>query len=122
MQAALKPIPNLGLTIEFAPVHIPRHRRLQTAAVATWALMIPITLALFCLLWQVPCHLHFAFVLAKSISPLFLSSSIPILWPFILLYLLWAFIDPAPERGGRPTRWVRELSFWRYFAAYYPVS
>ncbi|KAF8519653.1 diacylglycerol acyltransferase-domain-containing protein [Gautieria morchelliformis] len=99
MHAALSPLPHLGLAIEFAPAHIPRKRRLQTAAVAIWALMMPITFAVF-----------------------FFLCSIPILWPLILLYLIWAYLDPAPERGGRPTRWVRELTFWRYFAAYYPVS
>ncbi|KAF8579951.1 DAGAT-domain-containing protein [Ramaria rubella] len=93
----LKPMHNI--TIEFAPANIPRKRRLQTAAVALWALMMPITLSVF-----------------------FLLCSFPPLWPFIVLYLIWAYFDPAPERGGRPQRWVRELSFWRHFAAYYPVS
>src|SRR5882724_3470076 len=41
------------IAIEFAPAHIPRQRRLQTAAVAIWALMMPITLSLFLFLWYV---------------------------------------------------------------------
>jgi len=96
----LTPLSNVtNITIEFAPAKIPRKRRLQTGAVAVWALMMPITFAIF-----------------------FILCSIPPLWPFILLYILWIHIDPAPERGGRSTRWVRELSFWKHFAAYYPIS
>ncbi|KAF8517947.1 putative diacylglycerol acyltransferase type 2b [Hysterangium stoloniferum] len=96
----LKPLSSVtNITIEFAPAQIPRKRRLQTGAVALWALMMPITFAVF-----------------------FILCSVPPLWPFILLYILWIHIDPAPERGGRPTRWVRELSFWKHFAAYYPIS
>jgi len=41
------------ISIEFAPAKIPRKRRLQTAAVAIWALMMPICLAIFFLLWCV---------------------------------------------------------------------
>lgn len=36
--------------------------------------------------------------------------------------MVWVHIDPAPESGGRCKQWVRELGFWRHFAAYYPVS
>lgn len=41
------------ITIEFAPAQIPRRRRLQTAAVALWATLLPITLTTFFLLWFV---------------------------------------------------------------------
>lgn len=102
------------IAIEFAPAKIPRKRRLQTAAVAMWALTMPMCLALFFFLWFVP----FCFV-GTSLS---VRSSFPLLWPFILSYMVWVHIDPAPESGGRCKQWVRELGFWRHFAAYYPVS
>ncbi|GJJ11192.1 hypothetical protein Clacol_005424 [Clathrus columnatus] len=90
-------VPNIS--IEFAPARIPPKRRRQTAAVAVWAVLMPITLTVF-----------------------FLLCSIPILWPAIVAYLIWIHIDPAPERGGRPTVWMRELTIWRHFAQYYPIS
>ena len=34
----------------FAPLHIPPHRRWQTAAVATWALLLPLCLFVFLML------------------------------------------------------------------------
>lgn len=37
----------------FAPLQVPRQRRIQTAVVATWSLMLPICFVLFFFLWQV---------------------------------------------------------------------
>jgi hypothetical protein len=48
-------------------------------------------------------------------------SSYPPLWPLCALYVLFIFLDRSPERGGRPTAWVRKARFWRYFAEYYPA-
>jgi hypothetical protein len=31
-------------------------------------------------------------------------------------YLIWIIFDPAPERGGRPKEWARNLFIWKYFA------
>lgn len=89
-------VPNI--TIEFAPARIPRKRRLQTAAVALWAILLPISLSVFLLL-----------------------CSIPLLWPIIALYSLWICVDRAPERGGRPAQWMRRLGLWKHFAQYYPI-
>ncbi|PWN92497.1 putative diacylglycerol acyltransferase type 2b [Acaromyces ingoldii] len=85
--------------IRFAPLSIPRHRRLQTFAVLFWALLLPIAIS--------------AFLLALSIPPL---------WPLIFIYLVWIYFDDAPQSGGRRLEWARRLSIWRYFAEYYPVS
>ena len=50
-------------------------------------------------------------------------SSMPPLWPFIVAYIVWVmWIDKAPERGGRMSHSFRSISFWRYFAEYYPAS
>ncbi len=35
----------------FAPLSLPSHRRLQTAAVLFWGLLLPLCLSLFFLLW-----------------------------------------------------------------------
>ena len=50
-------------------------------------------------------------------------SSIPPLWPLLAVYLFWVrCIDKSPENGGRTSQWFRSLSFWKYFADYYPAS
>ncbi|KAF9256519.1 diacylglycerol acyltransferase [Marasmius fiardii PR-910] len=97
----LKPITDsLNANIDFVPVRVPRKRRLQTLAVAVWSTLIALTLVLYLLLW-----------------------SIPPLWPFLTIYFIWVrWIDQSPEKGGRTSQWFRKLSFWRYFADYYPAS
>ncbi|EIM22283.1 diacylglycerol acyltransferase [Wallemia mellicola CBS 633.66] len=88
------------IRVKFAPINVPRHRRLQTAAVATWALILPISFSLF-----------------------LLCLSFPPIWPILIPYLIWAFlIDNAPEDGGRARKWFRDSRIWKFFAEYYPVS
>lgn len=85
--------------IRWAPRHIPRARRLQTAAVCIWALMIPLCLSAF-----------------------FLCCSMPLLWPLLVPYLIWALgFDQGPAKGGRPSQWFRRWRVWKYFAEYYPA-
>ncbi|CAE6418493.1 unnamed protein product [Rhizoctonia solani] len=63
--------------IRWAPRHVPRARRLQTAAVCIWALLIPLCLSSF-----------------------FLCCSVPLLWPLIIPYLIWALgFDEGPAKG-----------------------
>ncbi|KAG8788147.1 diacylglycerol O-acyltransferase 1 [Serendipita sp. 397] len=85
--------------IEFAPVNVPHHRRLQTAAVAFAVCLIPLSIAFFLLL-----------------------CSLPPLWPLILVYLIWMAFDGAPERGGRRSPWVRSWRIWDYYTSYFPAS
>ncbi|KAE8231640.1 hypothetical protein CF326_g3342 [Tilletia indica] len=86
--------------IQFAPLNVPRHRRLQTLAVLIWALLLPLCLALY-----------------------FFLMSVPLAWPFIIPYTLWVFVfDAGSEDGGRRYSWVRQWRLWSYFAEYYPVS
>lgn len=77
----------------FAPLHIPPHRRLQTAAVALWALLLPISLC--------------AFLICMSFPPL---------WVMLIPYIIWIQFDPAPDRGGRVRQWARKSFVWKYFA------
>ncbi|KAG6334171.1 hypothetical protein ID866_4918 [Astraeus odoratus] len=50
-------------------------------------------------------------------------SSIPALWPFIAVYIVWMrWIDKSPEHGTRLSPWFRSLIIWKYFAEYYPAS
>ncbi|KAG8689680.1 diacylglycerol O-acyltransferase 1, partial [Ceratobasidium sp. 395] len=85
--------------IRWAPLHIPRARRLQTAAVCIWALLLPLCTAAFCI-----------------------CCSIPLLWPILIPYLIWAFVfDESPAKGGRPSQWFRQSRVWKYFAEYYPA-
>ncbi|KAK0547858.1 diacylglycerol O-acyltransferase 1 [Tilletia horrida] len=87
-------------SIQFAPLNVPRHRRLQTMGVLIWALLLPLCLSLY-----------------------FFLMSVPLAWPFIIPYTLWIFVfDSAAEDGGRRYAWVRNWKLWTYFAEYYPVS
>ncbi|CAO1628003.1 unnamed protein product [Parajaminaea phylloscopi] len=83
----------------FAPLSVPRQRRLQTAAVLMWGILLPCSLALF-----------------------FLLLSIPPLWPALTVYLIWMWFDDAQENGGRQSPYVRRLSVFKYFAEYFPIS
>ncbi|KAG6840505.1 hypothetical protein C0991_006302 [Blastosporella zonata] len=94
------PVAALQANVNFVPSQIPRKRRLQMLAVAVWSVMIVITAVVFLLL-----------------------CSIPPLWPFLAIYLVWArCFDDSPEHGGRMSPWFRSLRYWKYFADYYPAS
>ena len=106
----------------FVPAKIPRKRRLQMLAVAVWSVSIAITTVAFLYLWYV--FLFFALLLfVVWVIDFGTCSSIPPLWPFLAVYLFWVrCIDKSPENGGRTSQWFRSLSFWKYFADYYPAS
>ncbi|WVO15538.1 hypothetical protein L204_103197 [Cryptococcus depauperatus] len=89
----------IGIERKFAPLHIPPNRRLQTAAVALWALFLPI-----CIIF------------------LLLLLSFPPLWGILIPYFIWIFFDTAPTHGGRAQEWARRGFMWKYFANYYPCS
>ncbi|KAI6023365.1 DAGAT-domain-containing protein [Pisolithus marmoratus] len=96
----LCPVVGLPASIEFVPTKIPRRRRLQTLAVAIWSTVIIICISLFLYL-----------------------CSIPVLWPFTAVYLIWvSCIDESPVHGTRLSPWFRSLKAWQYFAEYYPAS
>ncbi|KAL0953894.1 hypothetical protein HGRIS_005065 [Hohenbuehelia grisea] len=94
------PLRPIAAQIDFVPAKIPRKRRLQMLAVAIWSVLIVITTVTFLVL-----------------------CSIPPLWPALVAYIVWVkWIDKSPTHGGRSSHWFRSLSFWRYFADYYPAS
>ncbi|KAI9591280.1 diacylglycerol acyltransferase [Syncephalis fuscata] len=84
--------------IQFAPLNVPRQRRLQTLAVLLWILMLPICLSIF-----LYCVWHAA------------------TWPLVTAYMTFMYFDVAPEHGGRKIEWMRRLIFWRWFADYFPM-
>ncbi|PWN22915.1 DAGAT-domain-containing protein [Microstroma glucosiphilum] len=83
----------------FAPLSVPRQRRLQTLGVLLWGVGLPVCVSLF-----------------------FLLISLPPLWPLLTVYLIWMWFDDAHESGGRKVKWVRRLPIFKYFAEYFPVS
>ncbi|RCI03136.1 diacylglycerol O-acyltransferase 1 [Rhizopus stolonifer] len=86
--------------IHWAPIRgIPIERRLQTTAVLTWMLLMGSCVLISCL-----------------------SLTFPILWPIHIVYLIYLWTNQAHENGGRPSAWFRQLSFWRYFADYFPAK
>ncbi|KAG2072443.1 DAGAT-domain-containing protein [Suillus decipiens] len=98
--APLRPVAALHASIDFVPTKIPRKRRLQTMVVAVWSVLLVMSCFVFLML-----------------------CSIPALWPFLVMYLIWIFcIDKSPAHGNRLTPWFRSLKIWQYFAEYYPAS
>ncbi|XP_012673098.1 2-acylglycerol O-acyltransferase 1 [Clupea harengus] len=91
------------MKIQFAPLNVPLHRRLQTVAVVQWVFSF-IALAQCCLA---------AFVL------LCLSDW----WILGALYAGWLYLDrDTPVTGGRRSQWVKNWTVWRYFRDYFPIS
>ncbi|KAG2057478.1 DAGAT-domain-containing protein [Suillus hirtellus] len=95
-----RPVAALHASIDFVPTKIPRKRRLQTMVVAVWSVLLVTSCFVFLML-----------------------CSIPALWPFLVMYLIWIFwIDKSPAYGNRLAPWFRSLKIWQYFAEYYPAS
>jgi len=80
-------------------VKVPWLRRRQTAAVAAIVFF-----ALGCLLlW-------------------FFAIICPIMWWIYIPYLLVAYLDKAPQKGGRLISRMRTSTFWKYFCGYFPAE
>ena len=89
-------------------------------AVAVWSVSIVITTVAFLYVWYVSSFCSPSFVGGINLGT---CSSIPPLWPLLAVYLFWVrCVDKSPENGGRTSQWFRSLSFWKYFADYYPAS
>lgn len=90
--------------IEFAPLHVPLERCLQTLAV----------------LFHVFTFFHGVSLIGFSLFFCFLFS------PFFLLpliYLAWYIYDYGiQERGGRRFDIIRRWTLWKYVAAYFPME
>ncbi|XP_069502672.1 2-acylglycerol O-acyltransferase 2-like [Ambystoma mexicanum] len=91
------------MKIQFAPLHLPLSRRLQTAAVLKW---------IFSFLALAQCCLT-AFVL------LLLSDY----WYLAVLYGAWLYLDrDTPASGGRRSPWIRNWRLWDHFRDYFPIT
>ena len=92
--------------IDFVPLHVPLHRRLET---------------LFCLLhiliftfW----HMFFIVVLTIFVfTPLWFVTAGYIIW-----WIYHNYIAKVPENGGCTSEWLRKGFHMRYFRDYFPVS
>ncbi|KAI8096552.1 diacylglycerol acyltransferase-domain-containing protein [Halteromyces radiatus] len=85
--------------VRWAPLKIPLTRRLQMAAILFY-----ISLLLICL------------------SVFTYALLVPFLWPLVIAYVTFIYLDKAPENGGRRLEWTRHLRIWKYFVDYYPIS
>lgn len=92
------------LGVEFAPLNVPLHRRLQTSAV----------------LFLTLCILFGGFAWTWLCAYLLLYTNF--YW-LPLLYMAWYVYDfKTPKRGGRQSHWVRSWRIWSYVRDYYPVK
>eukprot|EP00127_Corallochytrium_limacisporum_P001281 Clim_evm6s49 gene=Clim_evmTU6s49 len=88
--------------VDWAPRNVPLERRLQTATVAGWWLMMLVFLMI-------------------NISCLMM----PVTYPVYIPYLIWVYAADfdTPKNGvGRKRMWVRKLPYFKYFADYFPVT
>ncbi|XP_039225612.1 2-acylglycerol O-acyltransferase 2-A-like [Crotalus tigris] len=91
------------MKIEFAPLHIPWERRLQTASVRQW---------FFCF-----------FCMAQCSIALFILLLFTRFWLISALYAVWwAFDWDTPRKDGRSSHRVRNSVIWRYAKDYFPIS
>ncbi|TNN76942.1 2-acylglycerol O-acyltransferase 2-A [Liparis tanakae] len=91
------------MKIAFAPVEVPVHRRLQTAAVLQWV---------------------YSFLgLAPTCIFLFLYLLFTRFWLVSVLYTVWWFFDyDTPARGGRRVSRICDLKMWKYMRDYFPIK
>ncbi|KAK9708895.1 diacylglycerol O-acyltransferase 1 [Basidiobolus ranarum] len=85
--------------VEIAPLHVPLQRRRQTFSVFLWASFLPICLVLF-----------------------LFGLAVPLFWPILFAYLIWAYFDTAPRTGSRRNNWIRSLPCWRWFVEFFPIA
>ncbi|XP_078525423.1 2-acylglycerol O-acyltransferase 2-like [Lissotriton helveticus] len=91
------------MKIQFAPLHLPLSRRLQTAAVLKWI---------------------FSFLaLAQCCLAVFILLLLSDYWYLALLYGAWLYLDrDTPSSGGRRSSWIRNWSLWNHFRDYFPLT
>ncbi|KAI8390829.1 diacylglycerol acyltransferase type 2B [Radiomyces spectabilis] len=82
-----------------APLRVPLRRRLQTLALFWWGIEPAVAVGFFLCL-----------------------CTMPVLWPILIIYLIWMLTDKAPSRGGRRSVWIRNWRLWKYFVEYFPVE
>ncbi|EDO38372.1 predicted protein [Nematostella vectensis] len=90
--------------VEFAPLRIPLHRRLETAAVALY---------------------YYSFFFGALLGFLIIIGLLyTSLYPIALLYLAWAYLFDygTPSHGGRRSKFMRGLRVWKYFRDYFPIQ
>ncbi|KAI0461830.1 hypothetical protein LJB42_004905 [Komagataella kurtzmanii] len=79
------------------------NRRLETLAILWHTITIPFLASLF-----------------------FVLCTIPMLWPLIIVYLVYFYIDANTPSNGksadRRVEWFRSLHIWKHFVNYYPIS
>ena len=92
---------DLLFSIRWAPMNVPLQRRLQTFAVLWHTTSIALFITLF-----------------------FFAAAIPLLWPVLVPYLIYALIfDNTPTNGSlaRRSDFLRRSKFWSLFASYFPA-
>ncbi|XP_019750661.1 diacylglycerol O-acyltransferase 2-like [Hippocampus comes] len=95
--------PSSNMKIDFAPVGVPLHRRLQTVAVLQWV---------------------FSFLaLAPTCIFLFIYLLFTRYWLISVLYSIWWFFDyDTPARGGRRMSCLCGIKVWDYMRDYFPIK
>ncbi|TKR72636.1 hypothetical protein L596_020053 [Steinernema carpocapsae] len=93
----------LKSTMRFAPLNVPLHRRIETAVIFL--------------------HVFNMFVIHVFSFLLPLILIFTRFYPLVIAYFIFLYYDwDTPAKGSRPSEWVRNWTFWKRFANYFPVK
>ncbi|XP_055690247.1 2-acylglycerol O-acyltransferase 1-like [Lutzomyia longipalpis] len=95
------------MKIEWAPLNVPFHRRMETLAAAAWMILI--------LFGELIALFFYLFLLIRG--NIYIQT-------LCVIYFIFLYYDRgAGENGGRGqgSKWVRNWTWWRYYRNYFPV-
>ncbi|OXA36778.1 2-acylglycerol O-acyltransferase 1 [Folsomia candida] len=93
------------LGVEFAPTHLPLERRLQTASIIAWFLIM--------IAWPLVSYPVFFY------ATFFTQHG----YLFTIPYLIWIYADKQQcNKGGRKVGWTRRWKLWDHYRDYFPIK
>jgi len=101
--------PKKVLGVEFAPVHLPWERRMQTLSIMIW----------FTLFFVIPLSSYPTLIYITFFSS-YQKSALSILLPY--LFWIWVVDRESCNKGARRIRWVRGWNIWKHYNDYFPIK
>ncbi|ODM89837.1 2-acylglycerol O-acyltransferase 1 [Orchesella cincta] len=102
-------VPKKVLGVEFAPVHLPWERRMQTLSVMVW----------FFLFFVVPLASYPTMIYLMFFSS-YQKQALSVLLPY--LFWIWAVDRDSCNKGARRFKWVRGWTIWKRYVDYFPIK
>uniref|UniRef100_A0A914UIK1 diacylglycerol O-acyltransferase n=1 Tax=Plectus sambesii TaxID=2011161 RepID=A0A914UIK1_9BILA len=90
--------------VHFAPLNVPLQRRLQTFAAFYYSFMT------------------FFFPLLNIFLPFYIVFYTSYWWVLAIYAIFYIYDYQTPKRGGRPNRFLQEMTLHKWFAEYFPIQ